>query len=409
MRCRKNQASLSASEKSRYVAAVLALKANGKYDQYVADHEAAMNSPAMYAHRGPAFLPWHREFVRRFEMDLQAVDATVTVPYWDWSVDNSPMSSIWNADFMGGNGRPADGKVMTGAFAFDAGTWTLTRGGINYLTRNFGVGIATLPSAGDVTATLAALPYDVAPWSMFSASGLRNTLEGWINGPQMHNRVHVWVGGAMLPATSPNDPVFFLNHCFVDKLWADWQRAHPAEGYLPVTGAMPGQNLGDAMEPWASRGETVTPASVLDHQALGYAYDNEPQCRPKLPKLEKFEKLEKIEIKENIKAEKLELKEHKREKIEIKEIKENIKAEKPELKEHKLELKEGAALEKNPAVEGKLTFEGMPGQTPDPIQGIFERIHSALADLQHFISPELRPDLTRGALTGEEDVEEAGP
>ncbi|HEX5847186.1 MAG TPA: tyrosinase family protein, partial [Rhodoplanes sp.] len=27
----------------------------------------------------------------------------------------------------------------------------------------------------------------------------------------------------MAPMTSPNDPVFFLHHCFVDKAWADWQ------------------------------------------------------------------------------------------------------------------------------------------------------------------------------------------
>jgi hypothetical protein len=203
----------------------------------------------------------------------------------------------------------------------------------------------------------------------------------------------------MLPATSPNDPVFFLNHCFVDKLWADWQRAHPTEGYLPVTGAMPGHNLGDAMEPWVGRGETVTPGSVLDHHALGYAYDHEPECRVKRPKLEKFEKREKLEFKEHLKVEKPEIKERKREKLEIKET---IKAEKPE-------LKEVAGLEKDPAVEGKLTFEGAPGESPDPLTGIFDRIHGALAELQHFISPELRPDLTRGALTGEEDQGQAGP
>ena len=42
-------------------------------------------------------------------------------------------------------------------------------------------------------------------------------------GSQLHNRVHLWVGGNMAPMTSPNDPVFFLHHCFVDKAWADWQ------------------------------------------------------------------------------------------------------------------------------------------------------------------------------------------
>jgi hypothetical protein len=86
----------------------------------------------------------------------------------------------------------------------------------------------------------------------------------------------------MGPMSSPNDPVFFLHHCFVDKLWADWQRMHPGSGYLPVSGGPAGHNLGDAMQPWLGRGETVTPASMLDHHTLGYAYDNEGICRPKL-------------------------------------------------------------------------------------------------------------------------------
>ncbi len=399
MRCRKNQATLTATEKAKFVAALLAMKASGKYDQYVAIHEAAMNSPMMYAHRGPAFPAWHRELLRRFELDLQAIDATVTLPYWNWSVDNSPMSSIWNADLMGGNGRAGDSRVMTGAFAFDGGNWTLVHGSTQDLRRQFGVGVATLPTPADVTATLNALPYDVAPWSQFSSSGFRNTLEGWINGPQMHNRVHVWVGGSMLPGTSPNDPVFFLNHCFVDKLWADWQRMHPAETYQPAAGAMAGQNLGDSMEPWASLGQIVTPASVLDHQALGYAYDNEAICTIiKIPKLEKHEK---FEIKE-FKVEKIEIKERKLEKIEIKELKQ----EKLE-KEHKPELKEVAALEKNQAVEGKLAaMEGPVSELPepDPLSGAMERLHGAVAELTHFISPALRPDLAAGALAREEDL-----
>src|SRR5680860_1625945 len=85
---RKNQSTLTANEKARYVAAVLALKASGKYDQYVTDHVNAMP----WAHRGPAFFAWHREYVRRFEADLRAIDSTVSLPYWDWSIDNSPVS-----------------------------------------------------------------------------------------------------------------------------------------------------------------------------------------------------------------------------------------------------------------------------------------------------------------------------
>ncbi len=76
--------------------------------------------------------------------------------------------------------------------------------------------------------------------------------------------------------------MFFLHHCFVDKLWADWQAMHPGAAYLPASGAGAGHNLTDSMEPWASLGSIVTPASVLDHHALGYAYDTEGVCRPTL-------------------------------------------------------------------------------------------------------------------------------
>ncbi len=284
MFCRKNQSTLTSTEKARFVAAVLALKANGRYDQYVQDHMNFMRG----AHSGPAFFPWHREFLRRFELDLQAIDSAVTLPYWDWTVDNSPTSSIWDPGFMGGNGRPTDGQVMTGAFAFSGGNWPLNfEGGLafGYLRRRFGVSASapTLPTATDVTNALVITPYDVSPYNDGSSTGgFRNRLEGWYSGPQLHNRVHVWVGGSMTPGSSPNDPVFFLHHCFVDKLWADWQRLHPAEGYLPISpiAGKPGHSLNENMEPWAGRGQNVTPASVLDHHALGYAYDTEGLCVP---------------------------------------------------------------------------------------------------------------------------------
>lgn len=284
--CRKNQSTLTSTEKSRFVAAVLALKASGKYDTYVQQHMDFMSS----AHRAPAFLPWHREFLRRFELDLRAIDSSVTLPYWDWTVDNSPTSSIWGDDFMGPNGRPSDGQVMSGPFAYGGGAWTLIYDG-PYLRRRFGVSslAPTLPAPTDVTNALATTPYDLPPYNDGSfLAGFRNTVEGWRNGPQLHNRVHVWVGGSMGPASSPNDPVFFLNHCFEDKLWADWQAAHPGEGYVPVSGGPAGHNLNDAMQPWAGLGDTVTPASLLDHHALGYAYDTEGICAPTLKFFDDF-------------------------------------------------------------------------------------------------------------------------
>lgn len=277
--CRKNQATLSQAERDRFVATVLALKASGGYDDFVQQHMGAMAS----AHRGPAFLPWHREYLRRFEVALQAIDGSVTLPYWDWTVDNSPSASLWDPSFLGGNGRPSDGVVETGPFAYSTGNWTLAFDG-PALRRRFGLSAPSLPSLTQLASAMSETVYDVPPWNRLSASGFRNRLEGWINAPpsQLHNLVHVWVGGSMGPMSSPNDPVFFLHHCFVDKIWADWQAAHPGVGFEPVSGAPAGHNLPDAMQPWLSQGESVTIASVLDHHALGYAYDTEGLCRPTL-------------------------------------------------------------------------------------------------------------------------------
>ncbi|MBW4491681.1 MAG: tyrosinase family protein [Oscillatoria princeps RMCB-10] len=267
MTCRKNVKTLTPAEKENYIKAVKALKASGKYDQYVKWHaDAGMHptppdvSPSVRnaAHRGPAFFPWHREFILRFERDLQAEVPGVSLPYWDWAEDaalpNPETAPVWGDDLMGGNGDSSDGNlVKTGPFAYnpaDPNTWTIVDEGGNPaggLQREFGVNIPTLPAQADVSAALAEVPYDSPPWDTSSNPSFRNRLEGWIAGPQLHNRVHVWVGGSMLPMTSPNDPVFFLHHCNVDRLWAEWQSQHPGEGYLPAAGGPEGQKKIDVL------------------------------------------------------------------------------------------------------------------------------------------------------------------
>ena len=43
-------------------------------------------------------------------------------------------------------------------------------------------------------------------------------------GARTHNTGHNIVGGYMAnPVFSPNDPLFWLHHAFIDKTWADWQ------------------------------------------------------------------------------------------------------------------------------------------------------------------------------------------
>jgi hypothetical protein len=84
----------------------------------------------------------------------------------------------------------------------------------------------------------------------------------------------------------PNDPVFWLHHCFIDKLWADWQAKHPSQpSYVPREGAAPGHNDREPMPPWDNEGLTgVRPVDVMSHRpfgsspddpGLGYRYDTE--------------------------------------------------------------------------------------------------------------------------------------
>src|SRR5215210_2375895 len=277
MGVRKNQATLTVEEKAAFVAAIKALKADGTYDHHVQEHrDGILSFNPDVAHGGPAFYPWHRECLRRFELQLQAVDPTVTIPYWDPTVDNSPSSSLWASDFMGGNGEGSTYEVMTGPFAYSTGTWTLNvtdnRRQPPYLRRAFGVKVATLPSATTLNSTLNRVPYDASPWNTQTSTtqSFRKSSE-----TSVHNRVHNWVGGTMQGASSPNDPVFWLLHCVLDRHWARWQKMHPTEPYLPESGGPVGHNLNDPMWPWSSEVSPPTPASVLDHRALGYEYDDE--------------------------------------------------------------------------------------------------------------------------------------
>ena len=107
MKIRKSAATMTDDEWSKFNNAVVMLKhtevtsAEGEtvslYDQFVAIHEGVAGLASGTgtqggvdgAHGGPAFLPWHREYLRRFEQALQDIDPTVTLPYWNWTAKPS--------------------------------------------------------------------------------------------------------------------------------------------------------------------------------------------------------------------------------------------------------------------------------------------------------------------------------
>lgn len=270
-----------------------------RYDDFVwAHHQVMMLGPngdfgPNYAHRGPAFGPWHRELLKHFEAELRAAvgDPELCLPYWDWTKDRSAANTgfPFTTDFLGGDGAGpgADDEVTVGDFTLADG-WILNcdEEGFGFLRREFGEDGPGLPTAQQVkncinNATL----YDSAPWGVNSAAAtsLRNYLEGWVGAGDLHNAVHRWVGGSMHPGTSPNDPIFFLHHCNVDRIWSVWQQKHPSAGYLPdnTTPAASGlTRLDDLMSTFGRTatdryfGVDVAPADVLNGKAITW-YDTD--------------------------------------------------------------------------------------------------------------------------------------
>jgi len=192
------------------------------------------------------------------------------------------------------------------------------------------MGTLTLPTQTDVEDAMACTVYDAAPFNPLvpRADSFRNYLGGWgldSGAPTLHNVVHSWTGGAWdsssfrfipkeinIPATdcdpaitipagwqsaprhyvgtmqalqtSANDPVFFIHHANVDRIWAEWQ-AKP--GNAGING-YPGQNeaglkdgwrLGDEIPPYAAHKDApemmkhgITNAAMLSIANLGYEY-----------------------------------------------------------------------------------------------------------------------------------------
>ncbi len=291
---RKNVRDLTTTEKQNFIRAVKALKATispitrrSIYDEYVLWHSIATartDSTNLFrnaAHVGPAFNPWHRYFLYRFERQLQRKVRGVTIPYWDWTQDaGNPFGSpVWANDLMGGNGDPQDNNIVkTGPFAVNQ--WITvnadgsSKGG---LQRTFGQLFSGLPTQAEANVAIAETPYDRSPWDQTSNSSHRNRLEGFLGTQilQLHNQVHAWIGGDMSSVNiSPNDPVFFLHHCNVDRLWAIWQDRNPSQQYQPTSGGPAGHNLYDLMYPWDGKATRLRarPADVLNYRRLGYTY-----------------------------------------------------------------------------------------------------------------------------------------
>jgi len=298
------------------------------------------------AHMNPAFPAWHRKMLILYEEALSEVSGKdIALPYWDWT-DQASTDATFASRLMGGNGDPNDEYALNdGPFRKDNWQVNLFTISANYiglnphpwLGRNFAATIpgtdypgyeVSLPTQADIDNCLNISVYDVSPWDCSGTravdASFRFCLEGFTDGScpgqqATHNIGHDWIAGFFIPVSevemiptaafntycgeimrdtvpnnvrigsmepldvSPNDPAFFMHHCNVDKLWADWQElGDNFDKYDPVSGAAEGYNLNDQMYPydlpeWQNIPAMVahgdTPASMIDYRKLGYEYE----------------------------------------------------------------------------------------------------------------------------------------
>ncbi len=298
MKCRKNVKNLTPNEKQAFVEALYAVRSRdsvlnpgnqSRYDDFVQIHRDAMffTTPDP-AHSDSAFFPWHRELIWRFEKELQITHPDVRVPYWDWTRAHAAGDAGWpfTFDFLGPDGDNSDDdKVKREAGAptpyphpFDPENWDITvkdGGEPDYLQRDF----ASRPDAQQLPENDTVVP-DVASSFRDAIADIGYELHR-ARSESIHNLVHRWVAGNMLTASSPNDPVFFLHHAAIDRMWTLWQeRNNPADPYVNTSGAtghVEDQPMvfGTGTAPWSG---STNPADVIDGHAMhgdGVWYDTD--------------------------------------------------------------------------------------------------------------------------------------
>lgn len=291
VRIRKNAIQLSVPERNRYLAALGTLNAQGQgvYRDFRNMH-TAISDREMHGNTG--FLPWHRAYVLDLERALQAIDASVTVPYWKF---DEPAPTLFNRNFMG-ESDPNGRVIFTPGHALEHWRTDSDAG----ITRAL---LFPLNGPANVSddATTIALGGQTGIYSGF------RRMEGDPHGP-----AHVSFDGPVnFPPTAVKDPLFFMLHANIDRLWAKWQwlkhrtSAGDANAYQAPPNNRIGHRLNDTMWPWnndhnpprpptapggpfppndatTAPGQTPKVRDMLDYLAigggspLGFAYDDVP-------------------------------------------------------------------------------------------------------------------------------------
>jgi tyrosinase len=224
--------------------------------QYVA---GVHGLPQYYCpHGDPFFLIWHRPYVLMFEEALQAVSPGIALPFWDWTSDRAQTEGLPPIFAEETYAEPNTGNQLPNP---------LYKAAISYSNPNNWTETSRDPASPSSLADLATL--------VQSANREDNYNDFCPAVEQPHNGLHGWVGGSMgLVPYAAFDPIFWVHHCFIEKLFCDWQDR--AQASLPTAIA------GLAQAPF-----NKTTDDLWNYKALGYRYAPEgaelvPSMRPQM-------------------------------------------------------------------------------------------------------------------------------
>ena len=295
VRVRKNAQTLSPAERDRFVAAFGTLNGGGagRFRDFRDMHVSAADAEA---HGNVGFLPWHRAYLLDLERELQAIDPSVTLPYWRF---DQAAPNVFTREFMGVSN--AVGRVeFTAGHPFN--TWR-TDGALGISrTPLFPTGIGARRSPDRD-------PDDRARRRRAERL-LRELRRAW----KATRTALRTPASAASSARSRRPRAIRCSSCCtanVDRLWAKWQWVHrrtspaDARAFAPAVPNRVGHRLPDTMWPWngvtapprpsTAPGGTFAPSrstaapglnpivrAMIDYQAvgggapLGFAYDDVP-------------------------------------------------------------------------------------------------------------------------------------
>jgi len=225
----------------------------------------------------------------------------VTLPYWRF---DKPAPKLFTPAFMG---QPDANNTVHFTPGHPFNNW-VTEGQLGIQRRQGFPASTNPPGLKTETATL---KLGNGAFTIFGEPFVGSGSSGIEGNPHGNAHTSFRLGWIINPATAPRDPVFFLLHANVDRLWAKWQwfykRANDADPNAFYNGPQvePGHNIGDTMWPWngiitpprpntapggallasaltSAPGPSPTVRSMIDYQAvnggahLGFDYDDVP-------------------------------------------------------------------------------------------------------------------------------------